>query len=106
MDTNLAVVILKNGSAVGIGRTGGEGGIVAHLVTASNWKEPATYTGRWNEPLFTNLTVVPDAGVEDPFLYFDANGVYHAVFHNQIEQDDQRLCGGQSPPNPNHFVFR
>ena len=24
------------------------------------------------------------------------NGVYHAVFHNQIEADDQRLCGGHA----------
>ena len=44
MDTNLAPVILKNGSVVGIGRTGGPPtGIVARLVTAENWKDPSTY---------------------------------------------------------------
>ena len=46
MDTNLAVVILGNGSVVGIGRTGGGStGIIVHLVTASHWKDPASYTG-------------------------------------------------------------
>merc|ERR1712190_192450 len=30
LDTNLAVVILQNGSAVGTGRTGGDTGVVVH----------------------------------------------------------------------------
>jgi hypothetical protein len=38
LDTNLAAVILSNGSVVGIGRTGGDPtGIIAHLVTAADW---------------------------------------------------------------------
>ena len=36
------------------------------------------------------------AGLEDPFLYRDRRGIFHAVFHNQIEDDDQRLCGGHA----------
>ena len=97
MDTNLAVVILANGSAVGIGRTGGGAtGIVAHLVTAADWRNPAAYVGRWTTMLFPNTTVLPSAGVEDPSVYVDAAGVFHAVFHNQIEADDERLCGGHA----------
>ena len=97
MDTNLAVTILSNGSAIGISRTGGSPtGIVAHLVTASDWRDPDTYIGRWEDMLFPNTTIMPDAGVEDPSVYVDASGVFHAVFHNQIEADDERLCGGHA----------
>eukprot|EP00935_MAST-01C_sp_MAST-1C-sp1_P000992 g992.t1 len=102
MDTNLAVVILKNGSAVGIGRTGGgPTGIIAHLVTAGDWKDPSSYTGRWRTMLFPNTTIMPDAGVEDPHVYGpDRNGIIHAVFHNQIQADDERLCGGHAYTTP------
>ena len=98
MDTNLAAAILPNGSVVGIARTGGgPTGISAHLVTASDWRDPASYVGRWKEMLFPNTTIVPDAGVEDPFVWCDAaTGVFHAVFHSQIEADDERLCGGHA----------
>jgi hypothetical protein len=67
MDTNLAIVIFPDGSVTGIGRTGGMdgfGGIVVHRVTASNWKDPASYVGEWGTFLFPNRTIVPDAGVE------------------------------------------
>jgi len=97
MDTNLAVVILANGSVVGIGRTGGPPqGIDAHLVTAKDWRDPASYVGRWTELLFPDTRVVPSAGLEDPFVYRDGKGIFHAVFHNQIEADDERLCGGHA----------
>jgi hypothetical protein len=97
MDTNLAVVILPNGTAVGIGRTGGAPtGIVAHLVTAADWRNASTYVGRWETMLFPNTTLVPDAGVEDPSVYVDRRGVFHAVFHNQIQKDDERLSGGHA----------
>jgi hypothetical protein len=141
MDTNLAAAILADGSVVGIGRTGGgPTGIIAHLVTARHWREPASYVGSWSKMLFPNTTIVPNAGVEDPFVWcvarllpsqvlaqctprrvssrrtashpihipplrphrtpsyrYDAGRrVFHAVFHNQIEQDDQRLCGAHA----------
>ena len=95
MDTNFAAVILQNGSVVGLGRTGGKQGIVIHLVTATHWRDAASYTGRWKEPLF-DLKSVPDAGLEDPFVYMGRGGVFHAVFHNQIQQDDERLAGGHA----------
>lgn len=97
VDTNLAVVILQNGSVLGIGRTaGGPVGIVTHLVTASDWRNADSYTGLWSVNLFPNTTIVPYAGLEDPFVYMDAAGIFHAVFHNQIEADDESLCGGHA----------
>ena len=72
MDTNLAVLILPNNSVVGIGRTGGGAtGIIAHRVYASDWRDATTYIGEWSTLLFPNTTILPTAGVEDPFLYFD-----------------------------------
>ena len=46
--------------------------------------------------LFPNTTLLPADGVEDPFVYVDSDGVFHAVFHNQLEDDDERLCGGHA----------
>lgn len=80
---------------VGLARTSGDHGITIHLVTATDWRSPATYTGRWGTSLFDNITV-PDAGLEDPFVWVGRGGVFHAVFHNQIEKDDERLCGGHA----------
>ena len=71
-------------------------GIVTHLVTASDWRDAGSYVGRWGAMLFPDTTIVPDAGLEDPHVYLDASGVFHAVFHNQIEADDERLCGGHA----------
>ena len=96
MDTNLAVVINDDGSVVGIGRTGGAPtGIVSHLVTASSWNDASSYKMH-EKMLFPNTTILDSDGVEDPFVYSDSRGVYHAVFHNQIEGDDERLSGGHA----------
>jgi len=96
-DTNLAVVILANGSAVGIARTWGPPtGVIAHLVLATHWRDASSYVGRFSTLLFPNTTIVPDSGLEDPFVYLDRRGVFHAVFHSQIEGDDERLCGGHA----------
>eukprot|EP00939_MAST-03C_sp_MAST-3C-sp1_P002855 g2855.t1 len=97
MDTNLAVVILPNGTVVGIGRTGGDPtGIVAHYVYATNWKDPSSYVGDWGRMLFPDTHVLNSAGVEDPFVYQDSNQIFHAVFHNQLQNDDEKLCGGHA----------
>ena len=98
MDTNFAAAILHDGSVVGIGRTGGKPtDIVAHLVTATHWRNPASYTGNWKEMLFPNTTMVDASGLEDPYVWHDARRrVFHAIFHNQIEKDDERLCGGHA----------
>jgi hypothetical protein len=65
-DTNLAIVILPNSSVVGLGRTGYPAGIAIHLVTAAHWKDPSSYTGRWNVSLF-DLVTVPNAGLEGAY---------------------------------------
>ena len=97
MDTNLAPVILSNGSVIGIGRTSGDPtGIIARLVTAKNWKSPSTYKMHLDEMLFPDTHILNYAGVEDPFVWIDKNGVFHAVFHSQIQNDDERLCGGHA----------
>ena len=33
---------------------------------------------------------------EDPFVYVDQGGVFHAVFHNQLIDDDERVCGAHA----------
>ena len=59
-------------------------------------RDAASYVGRFDEMLFPDTRLVPSAGVEDPFLYQDVSGVFHAVFHNQIQDDDERLCGAHA----------
>ena len=94
-DTNLAPVILRNGSLVGIWRIWA-GGSWPHLVTAANWKEPATYvfhncshpssprsSGEGKSCLFPELR---SAGTEDPAVYMDAKGRFHGLFHNMQPQ--------------------
>ena len=56
-DTNLAVTILANGSAVGIARMGGH----VHLVRARHWRDAASYVGEWATPLLPATH-----GLEDP----------------------------------------
>ena len=93
-DTNLAVHILPNSSVIGMARTAGPPtGVMIHLVTAAHWKDPNSYSGQWQTRLFPENSV-DFAGLEDPFIYMGEGGVFHEVFHNQIEEDDQRLCGG------------
>eukprot|EP01065_Artemidia_motanka_P041135 TRINITY_DN5279_c2_g1_i1.p1 TRINITY_DN5279_c2_g1~~TRINITY_DN5279_c2_g1_i1.p1 ORF type:complete len:514 (+),score=143.63 TRINITY_DN5279_c2_g1_i1:56-1543(+) len=79
-DTNFAPVILKNGSLVAIWRSWGpgRGGSRPYLATASDWKDPSTYVQHKTE-LFPDLG---NAGTEDPFVYIDPRGNYHAVFHH------------------------
>jgi hypothetical protein len=91
LDTNLAMAILSNGSAVGIGRQDG-----ARLVVAGHWKNASSYVGHWSTRLFPDRRLVPPFGLEDPFVYTDRSGRFHAVFHSQIEKDDQRICGGHA----------
>lgn len=69
---------------------------VTHLMTAGDWRDPSSYVGKWHERFFPNTTVVDFMGVEDPHVYMDRRGVFHAVFHSQLEADDQRLCGGHA----------
>jgi hypothetical protein len=107
--TNLATAILPNRSVVGmIKSSGGPQGSTIHLVTATDWQRPETYTARFDG---AHVTAASDAsalfppdpsrnvtqfGLEDQFVYRDAAGRFHALFHQQIEYDDERICGGHA----------
>eukprot|EP00936_MAST-01D_sp_MAST-1D-sp1_P001499 g1499.t1 len=96
VDSNLAVVIAQNGSLVGLTRKipGGEQGSEIHLLTASDWTDKATYK-QSADPVFSDK-VISNFGLEDPFLYTDADGNYHAIFHNMLNNDDQKTCGSHA----------
>jgi hypothetical protein len=96
-DTNLSPIIFRNGSLIGLYRTwpGGAGtpevGSRIHLLRATSWKEPTTYTWDDTVELFPGM---PTKGTEDPFLYQDIDtGVFHAVFHHMASCF---VCGGHA----------
>lgn len=80
-DTNLAPYIFPNGSLVGIWRThpGVSPGSIPHLVTAGHWKNASSYS--WSPDPILPLQLPEDVGLEDPHLYRDARGGFHALFH-------------------------
>jgi len=84
-DTNLAMVILPNNSAVGLLRTirnpeSNPNLVVAiYAVTAADWRNASSYVGHWDTIQFEDA----QWGPEDPFVYRDED-VFHAVFHNQV----------------------
>eukprot|EP01084_Bolivina_argentea_P105279 188466_1 len=91
-DSNLAGVILKNGTLIGMVRDGWTttGMSNIHLIIADNWKDNKTYNAQWDQMLFPELT---NEGTEDPFLYRDCNGNFHALFHNKQPLNDIGLDG-------------
>lgn len=88
-DSNLAAVITGNGSVVGLWRVrtfppaavGGSSRI--HLLTASDWSDPSTYVVA-REELFPDVGY---RGTEDPHVYRDARGGFHALFHHMDDAD-------------------
>lgn len=98
IDTNLAGVILADGSFVGmIRRSEDPQGSTIHLVTADHWTAVDSYVVD-DEPLFPSAGPhrIADSGLEDPALYLDASGRPHALFHAQLEGDDMSICGGHA----------
>ena len=79
-DTNFAPLILPNGSLIAIWREwNGPQGSRCFLATAPNWRNTSTYVQHTDRELFPDLG---PAGTEDPFLYRDNDGNFHAVFHH------------------------
>ena len=78
-DTNFAPLILPNGSLVGLWRSWEATGSRVFTVTASSWREPDTYIQHHHEVISTDLGT---AGTEDPFVYLDGDGHFHAIFHH------------------------
>ena len=84
-DTNFSPTILKNGSLVAIWREWTTRGSRCYLATASDWKDPSTYRQHIDAgELWPDLGA---AGTEDPFVYRDADGNFHAVFHHMYGYD-------------------
>lgn len=86
IDTNMAPVIRKDGSLVGVwrrcdnlasGPCRDKCCTFPHLVTAKDWRDPAAYVAAG--PLFDNLQPF---GAEDPFVW-EAGGVIHALMHDE-----------------------
>mmetsp|Transcript_35300 Transcript_35300/g.59832 ORF Transcript_35300/g.59832 Transcript_35300/m.59832 type:complete len:503 (+) Transcript_35300:16-1524(+) len=83
-DTNFAPVILPNGTIVAIWRTWESvRGSRCYLAIGENWNDTSTYQ-QFEVELFPDLGA---AGTEDPFLYIDAKGRFHAVFHHMYGTD-------------------
>ncbi|KAJ9458709.1 hypothetical protein DIPPA_16875 [Diplonema papillatum] len=96
-DANLSPLISNGSALLGLWRTflqpnASKGYSRIHTVTASDYKNPATYrysTSYADSPDLFNL----GGPTEDPFLYTDRNGKYHALFHNMY---GCMPCGGHA----------
>lgn len=101
MDTNMAPVILNNGSLIGMWRDHHPGGkhSTPHLVTATNWSDPSTYSWNQNE-LFSDKTV--SYGIEDMFLWQDLRGNFHVLFHDMDKKCANCGSHAYSPKGDGH----
>ena len=91
IDTNLAMAIKSDGSAVGVWRkcTNMETGKCSadcctfpHLLKAGDWRDPASYVPNSDTPMFPELDPF---GSEDPFVWLDEThpGGVHAILHDE-----------------------
>ena len=93
IDTNLAVTIDETGAAVGIWRLceNTKGTVCEdqcctfpHLLTASNWKDPATYFPHSERQIFTGIQPF---GAEDPMLWNQKTAagktIVKAILHDE-----------------------
>ena len=90
-DSNLTPLLNEDGSLIGLWRSFYNHSYSRiHLVTASDYKDPSTYKYNvsWSGDLF-NL----GGPTEDPFLFKDSDGYYHAIFHNMY---GCMPCGGHA----------
>ncbi|KAJ9459687.1 hypothetical protein DIPPA_16830 [Diplonema papillatum] len=115
IDTNLAMAIRADGSAVGIWRkctnnaTGPcEAGCCTfpRMLTASNWKDPTTYEANSDTVLFPDMKPF---GAEDPFVWLDEtdpNGI-HVIFHDEQGATRSSANGthAYSPDNGATWVY-
>ncbi len=62
-------------------------------MTSQDWKNGSKYMQHC-DGLFPQLT----GGLsEDPFVWIDCNGYFHAIFHNESpETKDASICGGHA----------
>ena len=85
VDANVATVILANGSLIGMWRDHHPGGhhSTPHIMTAADWKDPTTYKYSSDDLLFSQGG--NPGGLEDMYLWVDARGHFHAVFHQMYD---------------------
>ena len=103
-DSNLAATIYPNGSLVGMWRSRSfpaavpSGSSRVHLLTARDWRDPSTYDTHANKDLFPSVGY---RGLEDMFVWLDARGNAHAIFHHMDNATcpnvgDLPACGGHA----------
>ena len=83
-DWNFAITILSNRSAVGLLRAG-------FTWWASDYANASTWVPVG--PLPAGASLPDDSNVEDPFLWRDKQGRFHALFHNMEPTDGTAYCG-------------
>jgi hypothetical protein len=95
MDTNMAAVVLANNSLIGMWRDhyGAKkpGHSTPHLVTANDWRVPESYVYA-----HTDLIKAGGKGIEDMFLWVDARGHFHSVFHCMDAGNCCETCTGHA----------
>merc|ERR1712244_64148 len=91
-DPNLSGVILEDGSFVGLGRNWVSGFSTMYLITSDDFKNGDSYKIKFDS-LFPQLT---QGGTEDPYVYQDCNGKFHAIFNNQSPFWEIPVCGGHA----------
>lgn len=83
-DWNTALTIARDGSAVALVRSG-------IVWAAQNYTDPASWA------LAAGGAPLPDGdNTEDPHIYMDAHGRYHALFHAMDPNDDPAFCGAHA----------
>ena len=89
IDTNMDGVILSNGSFVGLWRDNSRkdpGPSLQHRVFAANWRDPSTYVEDAAPQLGNNT--------EDPTVWVDSRGHFHALVHYGVEMLHGRSSNG------------
>jgi len=84
---NTALTILPNGSAVAVLRALFPW-FAENYADNSTWRAVGACEGCSQGP------ALPDSNVEDPQVYVDRRGMFHAVMHSM--DVDQRFCGGHA----------
>lgn len=93
-DTNLAGVILDNGTFIGMMRHFNSSyGSIMYLTVSNDWKNGEMYRLFDGKLLFPQLS---SAGTEDPFVYRDCNGYFHAILHNKSPANQVQVCGAHA----------
>jgi hypothetical protein len=97
-DTNFAPLILRNGSLLALWRSWEATGSRVFLAFAADWRNVSTYVQFHDEVISTDLGT---AGTEDPFVYLDEAGGFHAIFHHMYGEGTQSqwwldTCGGHA----------